>query len=457
MKILHYFLGFPPYRTGGMTNFVCDLMDSQKKEGNEVIAIYPGRIDFLGSKKLKIKGKKAINNIVKYEIINPLPVPLDEGIKEIEKFTKKCNSTQYYNFLNKIKPDVIHIHTLMGLHKEFIEIANLLGIKTIFTTHDYFGICPKVVLYRFGEVCNNDNDCKECIRCNYTALSINKIKLMQSSIYRILKNSKLIKYMRKKHRNTFLNEEKPDFIENGKELIIKKKEYQSLRKYYTDMLEHIDFIHFNSNLAKDVYLKYIKPKDFEVITISNKNIKDNRNNKKIESEKIRFTFLASTKPYKGFYLLKQVLDEIYVKKPYEFELNVYGDVTEKSEYMNIYENGFSHKDFSQIFSKTDILIAPSIWYETFGFTVLEALSYGVPVIVSDNVGAKDIIKNAGIIVKANDKQMLEEVLENLTIERINEYRKIIKEQIKIIEWKEFCLQIKNLYIGRKKDDFKGKN
>ena len=340
----------------------------------------------------------------------------------------------------------------MGLHKEFIEIASSIGIKTVFTTHDYFGICPKVTLYRFGDVCNSDNNCEECVKCNYTALSINKIKLMQSSIYRILKNSKLIKYMRKKHRNTFFNEIEPNFIENDNELEIKKKEYQSLRNYYTDMLECIDFIHFNSNLAKDIYLKYIKPKDFRVITMSHKNIKDNRNNKKIESKKIRFTFLASIKPYKGFYLLKQALDEIYIKKPYEFELNVFGNVTEKTEYMNIYENGFSQKDLPQIFSRTDILIAPSIWYETFGFTVLEALSYGVPVIVSENVGAKDIIKNAGIIVKAKDKKMLEEVLENLTKSKINEYRKKINEQIKIMEWEEFCSLIKNLYIGRKNDD-----
>ena len=33
------------------------------------------------------------------------------------------------------------------------------------------------------------------------------------------------------------------------------------------------------------------------------------------------------------------------------------------------------------------------WYETFGFTVLEALSYGVPVMVTDSVGAKDIVCN----------------------------------------------------------------
>jgi len=48
----------------------------------------------------------------------------------------------------------------------------------------------------------------------------------------------------------------------------------------------------------------------------------------------------------------------------------------------------------------DVLVVPSEWEETFGFTVLEALSYGIPVIVSNKVGAKDLIiegKNGFVI------------------------------------------------------------
>jgi glycosyltransferase involved in cell wall biosynthesis len=48
--------------------------------------------------------------------------------------------------------------------------------------------------------------------------------------------------------------------------------------------------------------------------------------------------------------------------------------------------------------RTDVLVAPSICFETFGFTVLEALSFGVPVIVSDCVGAKEIIPVGGGLV-----------------------------------------------------------
>jgi len=81
----------------------------------------------------------------------------------------------------------------------------------------------------------------------------------------------------------------------------------------------------------------------------------------------------------------------------DFSLNVFFKPTELSPYIKPHGR-YTYKDLNKIFDETDVLIAPSIWYETFGYTVLEALSYGVPVIVSGNVGAKDIIPNGGGIV-----------------------------------------------------------
>ena len=444
MTILHYFLGFPPYRSGGMTKFAYDLMEAQVKDGESVIALWPGRMNFILPPKVKIKKRKNINKIENYEIINAQPVSLDEGIKDVSEFIKECDCNIYIRFLEEIKPDAIHIHTLIGIHKEFIDAANKLGIKTVFTTHDYFGICPKVTLYKNSGVCENDNNCKDCINCNKSALSIEKIKIMQSPFYRKFKDSRLLKLLRKKHRNKFFNKYKQDFNEDDYK-DGKSKEYEKLRKYYVEILENIDIIHFNSNLTKEVYLRYIKPKSYQVITISHKNIEDNRKNKTIASDKIRFTFLASTKPYKGFYMLKKVMDELYNKKKYEFELNIFSDVTERSQYMNVHKEGFKQEDLPKIFENTDILIAPSMWYETFGFTVIEALSYGVPVIVSDRVGAKDIIKDGGIIIGSDYEENLKKTLESMNTEKIQKMKKYIQKEIVPKKWSEFCEEIKKLW------------
>lgn len=37
MKIIHYFLGFPPYRSGGLTKYAFDLMKAQVNDGHEVL------------------------------------------------------------------------------------------------------------------------------------------------------------------------------------------------------------------------------------------------------------------------------------------------------------------------------------------------------------------------------------------------------------------------------------
>lgn len=161
MKILHYALGFPPYRTGGLTKYCTDLMLTQAEQGHEVALLWPGQISMI-KKQTEIHKEKSWNGIESFEIINPLPVSLDEGILDVEAYTKKTDEAVYLEFLQDYAPDAIHIHTLMGLHKEFIHATNELGIRTVFTTHDYFGLCPKVTLFHNGKPCDNDHNCMDC-------------------------------------------------------------------------------------------------------------------------------------------------------------------------------------------------------------------------------------------------------------------------------------------------------
>ena len=206
MNILHYFLGFPPYRSGGLTRFAVDLMATQYEEGNLIMALWPGKIIKIGGIP-RIQEREKHNGIVNYELINPLPVPLDEGIKDFKAYTMPCDIWIYQSFLEKIRPDVIHIHTLMGIHNEFIQAANKLKIRTVFTSHDYFGLCPKVTFYRYGQCCDNDHGCRDCIQCNLSALSLRKIQILQSHLYRALKNSGIIRMLRRIHRSKFFDEE----------------------------------------------------------------------------------------------------------------------------------------------------------------------------------------------------------------------------------------------------------
>lgn len=453
MKILHYSLGFPPYRRGGMTKYCIDLMVEQSKKGHDVAMIWPGKIKKYGYKcDIKEAKKENIGNGItcaSYEIINPLPVPLLNGIKKTDAFTQNKEEIVFYNFLKANNIQVLHIHTLMGLPKECVSVAKSLGIKVVYTSHDYFGLCPKLGFIYNGEICNNDNY-ENCIKCNETSLSLNKIKLLQSNLYKNLKDTKFIKMLRKNH-NKSLNEHTSDnsieIINSEEDILVQCEKYKCLQKYYIEILEMIDTIHFNSSNTKMKFEKYIsiKPNN-KVISITHGSIVDNRKIKSYEG-KLSLGYLGSIEKHKGFDSLKQVCDELYDIYEDKFELNIFSNYKGKEKYIVKHEP-YKYDELSKVMDSIDILIVSSM-SETFGFTVLEALSYGVPVILSSKVGAKDLIINEknGIVYESifELKKCLIDLLDEsgIKVKLMNEY---IFNYIDIKNIETHCDEIIDIYL-----------
>ena len=104
MRILHYALGFPPYRSGGLTKFCIDLIKQQSADGHETALLWPGRMGMSG-KKVSVKSKKLVPIdgdsclIQSFEVCNPLPVPYDEGITKFQAFTKDAGAESYEGLL----------------------------------------------------------------------------------------------------------------------------------------------------------------------------------------------------------------------------------------------------------------------------------------------------------------------------------------------------------------------
>lgn len=423
MRILHYALGFPPYRTGGLTKFCIDLMLQQEKEGHETAMLWPGQMGFVVGKVLIRERNETVlagAKIKSFEIINPLPVPYDEGIQDFKAFTADGGEAAYGRFLNVYRPDVIHVHTLMGLHKNLLILARHRGIRLVYTAHDFFPICPKVTLFRNGKICGSLKTCKECSTCNTTALGINKIRLLQSKAYRMLKDTKAVKKLRKKHRDIYLGEIAAD---KGK-AVGTAEEYRGLRMYYKDVLNLMDIIHYNSSITKNVFEQVFGTKNNCVVGITHGDIKNHKKIKPFLEDKLRIRYLGPQGGAKGYFLLKSALDEVW-RDEQNFRLDIHFVPREMSPYMNIHDR-YTYDDLEEIFDETDILVVPSIWYETFGFTVLEALSYGVPVLVSGTVGAKDILADgAGVVIENMDTDKLHNEICELTADKLRQMNKTI--------------------------------
>lgn len=145
-----------------------------------------------------------------------------------------------------------------------------------------------------------------------------------------------------------------------------------------------------------------------------------KKNKKIErkNKKIYLNYFGKIEQRKGLHLLIEALNNI---KYNNIVLNIYGEgdknykkslkiLKKKKNYnLNFYK---PISDITKVLENTDILILPSIQFESFGMVLIEAMRQKVPVICSNSGGMTEIIKNKknGLIFKNNNSDDLKKKL-----------------------------------------------
>lgn len=388
MNVLHYTLGLPPYRSGGLTKYSLDLMLGQKASGTNVSLIYPGDFTFWRSQRPRIEKQQNQFGLNAFELKNPVPVPLLHGIKEpkaIYKPKHKLSQKEIEQFYKDVQSDIFHIHTLMGLPEKLLSYFKSRGVKIVYTSHDYYGLCPKVnFINEENKICNKPNG-EACARCNANA---------PGALFLRLRNSKYLLKHKARLKGKTSAGSAPKAPEKN---LIPDSETSSgceeLLKHDQRLFSYVDRFHFNSELTKTVYENFFSNESSEVIAITHAGILDNRKAKQIAPQKVRIGFIGSISAYKGFPLLKEVLCKLDNEGLSNWELVVWGSIegTDRDSSKISYKGKYQAESLPHIFDTMDLLVVPSRWKETFSLVTLEAISYGVPVIVSDNVGAKDIL------------------------------------------------------------------
>ena len=410
MKILHYTLGFQPQRTGGLVKYAEDLMLEQIAQGHQVTVLYPGNIRLL-SKKVGIK-KVSSRKFECYELLNSLPLALFGGISNPTAFLASCDKNVYRTFLEKVQPDIIHIHSFMGLHKEFLEIAKNLNIRVVFTSHDYYGLAPVPHFYFNGVDYSDKNTNLTWNIMSSDALSVKKLRLFQISFYPTIR--KLLKLLGKNPKS------KKNLVIRD---VIEEQDFSELRHYYNEMFHLIDGYLFNSSLAKNVYEQNeIKPTQSTVLSITNSSIKPHQR-LTTTNNKIRVAYIGSDEEYKGYF---DFIDFAETLDRESYEVATYGYFPNEECPSFIEQKGYFTKEtIDSVYENIDILIVPSKWKETFGLITVEALSYGVNVFVSENVGSKDLLPETHVFKNQNDLvvKVIENDIENTKLKTIDEHSK----------------------------------
>lgn len=182
-------------------------------------------------------------------------------------------------------------------------------------------------------------------------------------------------------------------------------------------IEDSDFFLAGSNMVKRSLLYSGVESDKIFIVPYGVNInKFSFHNKVMIKGPLKLVFVGQLLYRKGIHHLLSVVSSFPIEK---VELYIAGSYDKNSDtykkykcYSNIHFLGFVTRDIlSDLYVKSDVFVLPSLG-EGLALVVLEALSSGVPCIVSDMTGANDLIedgKNGFVFEASNDEQLKEKI------------------------------------------------
>jgi glycosyltransferase involved in cell wall biosynthesis len=267
------------------------------------------------------------------------------------------------------KPDILHVGHPMRM-TDFIKIAIKLDIPYVITLTDFWLMCPKYILFNsINQLCEGPENGQNC----------------------------------KKYCPEFSSIE--ERLEMCRYILFNAKKVYSLSLFVATM--------FKKEYA-DLNIKIINH------GISYDKIKISKNNYSKDNQ-IIFCYAGTLAPHKGVHIILDAFKKINSNK---IQLKIYGSGHNES-YVNqlkkIAKNDrriqfcgvFSENEVGEIFSKVDLVIVPSLWYENYPLVLHEALACNVPVIASNVGGMAEKISDGknGFTFEIGNSNSLKKIIE----------------------------------------------
>lgn len=194
----------------------------------------------------------------------------------------------------------------------------------------------------------------------------------------------------------------------------------------------------------------------------NEGVNDHWTDVLAKETRIKILYPTHPAPHKGFEVLFEALSKLkrntsnfvlYTTIEYKDWPKVVGKYEEQIKQLGIKENviftGRIPQDQMTVFYKNcDLMVYPSLC-ESFGFSMVEAMGYGLPIVAADTEVNKEICKDAAIYYSAFDpddaankmfeslSEPVREDLKNKAIERIKSFdwswERYVKEFLTIVE------------------------
>lgn len=400
MKICIITYTYSPHMLGGADIYAEKISKELAKESNNVIVITinPDKRDFIEKKNnLKIYRFHPLNIFTFYNVCTEKKSIIEKGIWAFLDFYSPYSYKKIKDILKKEKPDVVHIHTPIGVTLSAFDAVKSLKLPLVFTLHDYLSLCRRAtLLHNSGKICTDRNINPICKA--YREFSK---RIINSKPDIVIGSSKFTLNLHTKN----------GFFRNSKKIV----EYCGIK---LDNFDNSGDIKVNNKGA------------INILCVGG-----------LAKHKGVHILIKAFKPIKN----KNIRLHIVGGGPYENELKYLA----RNDKRIIFYGKLPNEEIQKYYKSSEFLVVPSISYESLGIITQEAFRVGTPVIGSRIGGIPEIIKDNynGFLFEAGNVNQLKEILENIieNPRQLKELGKNAKESVKKYEMSKHIKKLIEIY------------
>lgn len=371
MRILHLVHQYPPDHVGGTELYTVWLTRALQQQGHEVAVFHRRSAAGAGVARREDEG------ILIWSAWNGRFQPTNRLLSTF-RHADLLHACQ--EVITNFQPDIVHVEHLMGLPTQILDYLHQQGIPYVVTLWDFWWVCANAQLLTnySQEICAGPSFYVNCARC---ALARADKPLFPPALPPLAL---------------------PLAWRNGR-----------LRRALQQANKLIAPAHF----VKQWYVEHGLPA--EKIEVLPPGLDYPARPEVPAHRSFRVGYLGGLSWQKGVH----VLVEAFAQLSPTAELWIAGDTEFDPDYVKQLQGSgratflgkLNRQQVWQMLAQLDVLVVPSLWYETFCFVVSEAFAMGVPVITNDLGVLGERVRHGvdGLLVAPGDVAQLAQALHTL--------------------------------------------
>ena len=372
MRILHLIHQYPPDHVGGTELYTVWLTRALQQQGHTVAVFHRRSAEGAGL------GQREEDGLVIWSAWNGRFQPTN---RLLSTFGNASLLHAFQEVIATFQPDIVHVEHLMGLPGQLLDFLHQQQIPYVVTLWDFWWVCAN------AQLLTNDSQ-QICAGPGRLYLNCAKCALARA-------NQPLFP---------------PAMPPLALPLALRNGRLRRVLQQASKLIAPAEFV-------KQWYVDHGLPA--EKIAVAPPGLDYPDIPQVPPHESFRVGYLGGLSWQKGVHVLVEAFDTL----PKTAELWIAGDTEFDPDYVKQLKRGgratflgkLNRQEVWEMLAQLDIVVVPSLWYETFCFVVSEAFAMGVPVITNDLGVLGERVRHGvdGLLVAPGNVAQLAQALQTL--------------------------------------------